>query len=95
MHSWDRYRDWDDTTGRAAFGAHWPLHQSGPCDCGGDDGVDKYLEMVDRYAFEQMHATDRWMRRQRLLSPCRRVWHRLLQHEVGKYACFTCDMDLP
>jgi hypothetical protein len=40
-------------------------------------------------------ATERWMRRQRLLSPFRAVWHRLLSHEVGRYACFTCDMDLP
>ena len=33
--------------------------------------------------------------RQRLLSPFRAVWHRLMRHQVGRYACFTCDMDLP
>ena len=44
---------------------------------------------------EQYAATRRWMRRERIKTPFRRVWHRLLRHEVGRYACFTCDMDLP
>jgi hypothetical protein len=41
------------------------------------------------------HDVEKWMRRERLKTPFRRVWHRMIGHEVGKYACFTCDMDLP
>jgi hypothetical protein len=44
---------------------------------------------------KKYRATQRWMRRQRMLGPFRRLWHRMLRHEVGRYACFTCDMDLP
>jgi hypothetical protein len=44
---------------------------------------------------EHDEAMRRWMRRQRLKTPFRKVWHRVLRHELGRYACFTCDMDLP
>lgn len=51
--------------------------------------------MFKREDWKREKAMRRWMRRKRLATPFRKVWHRMLRHEVSRYACVTCDMDLP